>query len=970
MQIARPVTFLTKRIPFFLILAGLGISVFGAAPNLFGFNHSGGFGPNQLSVVSGGSVIFLTGILFFLPRSVRMIGDWLFLAFGVAASAFAADLFIVQGLPGFAPKLILVFSVLLCTAIWYYRPDADSARELDKISGTVQLPVKVDLAGTFEFISLVLQLILMLLLIQQFKLENQAFYNNIIPLVFFAFLIHSVFPQKLRLPFFLGISITAILGLLGLQNGLWLIGAGLCLLIITRLPIPFWGRVILLLLAAGLLTLLRIEVLPAPWSQAIWPVFGSIFMFRLIVYMYDLKHSKENPGFFSTLSYFFLLPNVVFPLFPVIDFAAFRKTYYNEKAYTIYQSGIRWMFWGAVHLILYRAVNYYFVLSPESVTNGFELYRFIVSNLVLLLRISGQFHMIIGILHLFGFNLPRTMHEYFLSSSYTDLWRRANIYWKDFMLKVFYYPVYFMLRKLGPTGQLVIATFFVFVVTWFLHAYQWFWLRGSFLLTAPDVAYWAIFGMLVLFNILYETKHGRKRSLGKVKVTFRMFLVKVLATTGTFLSLAVLWSLWTSSSIPDWFSLWSVLFRDPGSLAQFFFLVIATLLVFGVIIWIKEKNWSVAFPGKQTFVKYALGNGAFISIVFLIGNPMIYSHFGGKVQQILSDLTTARLSDRDAQLLVKGYYEDLLGVDRFNTDLWDIYNKRPTDWPAIQETEAGRETRDFFIVELVPSTAIEFHGSDFSINQWGFRDKEYKQAAPEDTFRVVLLGPSFVMGSGVSNDETFEAVLEERLNSENMGTVYSEYEILNFGMAGYSALQELWAYESRALSFRPQAAFYVAHQLETDILVRNLADRAVRGAELPYEHLVDVINRAGVRTGMSSEEAERRLQPFGAELVAWTYQRFVQISQENDVLPVWVFLPTLEASVDLEIAQELEEEAVTAGFKIVSLADVYQGKDIRSLIVADWDYHPNQEGHKMVAVRLYQEILSTPELSQAFGIKQ
>ncbi len=66
---------------------------------------------------------------------------------------------------------------------------------------------------------------------------------------------------------------------------------------------------------------------------------------------------------------------------------------------------------------------------------------------------SGQFHIIVGMLHLFGFNLPETHHSYFLASSFTDFWRRINIYWKDFMMKIFFYPAYFALSKRGADGR-------------------------------------------------------------------------------------------------------------------------------------------------------------------------------------------------------------------------------------------------------------------------------------------------------------------------------------------------------------------------------------------------------------------------------------------------------------------------------------------------------------------------------------
>ena len=44
-----------------------------------------------------------------------------------------------------------------------------------------------------------------------------------------------------------------------------------------------------------------------------------------------------------------------------------------------------------------------------------------------------------------------------LASSFTDFWRRINIYWKDFMLKVFYYPAVFRLKKLGATNAIIDA---------------------------------------------------------------------------------------------------------------------------------------------------------------------------------------------------------------------------------------------------------------------------------------------------------------------------------------------------------------------------------------------------------------------------------------------------------------------------------------------------------------------------------
>jgi D-alanyl-lipoteichoic acid acyltransferase DltB (MBOAT superfamily) len=252
-----------------------------------------------------------------------------------------------------------------------------------------------------------------------------------------------------------------------------------------------------------------------------------------------------------------MLPNVCFPLFPVVDYKTFRRNYYNDDSYRIYQTGVRWMVRGTVHLILYRLVYYHLVLSPAEVMDLRDLGQYMLANFFLYLRVSGQFHLIVGMLHLFGFHLPETHHRYYLASSFTDFWRRINIYWKDFMMKVFYYPAFFKLRGLGNNNALVLSTLFVFLVTWFLHSYQWFWLRGSFLAARQDIFFWGVLALLVVANSLHEARHGRKRSLTKSARSSSISITRALTTAGTFVIICLLWSIWTSNSFWEWRTLWT-----------------------------------------------------------------------------------------------------------------------------------------------------------------------------------------------------------------------------------------------------------------------------------------------------------------------------------------------------------------------------------------------------------------------------
>ncbi len=98
-----------------------------------------------------------------------------------------------------------------------------------------------------------------------------------------------------------------------------------------------------------------------------------------------------------TLAYFFMLPNACFPLFPVVDSSTFRRNYFDDDAYAIYQRGIDWMVRGVIHLLLYRYVYYNLALGAVGgAPDRADLIQYIVANFLLYLRVSGLFHLVVG----------------------------------------------------------------------------------------------------------------------------------------------------------------------------------------------------------------------------------------------------------------------------------------------------------------------------------------------------------------------------------------------------------------------------------------------------------------------------------------------------------------------------------------------------------------------------------------------
>src|SRR5690606_19467558 len=158
-------------------------------------------------------------------------------------------------------------------------------------------------------------------------------------------------------------------------------------------------------------------------------------------------------------------------------------------------------------------------------------------------------------LHLFGWNLPETNHQYYLAESFTDYWRRVNIYWKDFTLGTVFNPVALRLRRTGTVWAVVIGSMAAFVVTWALHGYQTFWLTGELRFSLQDALFWGTLGALVMLNAGREARRPARKLL-KALPTWREAVVTAARTSGVFAVLCVLWSLWSAESLQRWLALW------------------------------------------------------------------------------------------------------------------------------------------------------------------------------------------------------------------------------------------------------------------------------------------------------------------------------------------------------------------------------------------------------------------------------
>jgi hypothetical protein len=813
-----------------------------------------------------------------------------------------------------------------------------------------------------------------------YQIEGGETLIKVMALAVGGFVVSAVLPLAVRLPFFVLLSAAGVFVVFGWIDGAWLLGVGLTLIGICHLPIPVWVRG-LIMIAVGIgMGFLRAGYAPVPWAGAVWPILASMFMFRVVLYLKSqaLKGEKSAPtpeqlqGPWSTLAYFFMLPNVVFPLYPVVDHQTFVRNRFDRPDTEIYQTGVQWIVRGVMHLVLYRIVYLTVLGDPADVQTLGDLAQYMLGTFALYLRVSGQFHLIVGLLYLFGFRLPETHKMYYLSHSFTELWRRINIFWTEFMMKTVFYPVYFKVKHLKPTTAMALSTAAVFVVTWALHSYQWFWLRGETFLTLPDALFWTILGALVVYGGIKELKAPKKIQARTTGWSGRQAFKAV----RTFLIFCTLWSLWSAESLNQW--LWMLGAASDVDLKG----IILIGLMLGIIALLGGHDWNAKKPANAPESKWAVLASprvravATLVMLVMLAQPAISNLLPAVAAESLATVRGQQLSSKDAALKHRGYYEQLDGRNQLvaHEAAQDAQEHDRARWQRLNDMGVVRETRDELVRDLIPSRNLEWNGEKFSTNSFGMRDREYPVEKPADTVRIALLGPSHVMGNGVGDDETFDNVLEKRLQAEGR-----RVEILNFAVEGYSLPQEVAMLEQKARQFQPDITIltvfhpcttmteqYLLRTVYGDIPIADpkthailaeagLVDVDLGRVPLPYTQLRSLAGKLGITTAMPQGEADWRVRRVGVPVTARSIERFAELSRSMNAKPLALVLNAVVdgGPTDVPYATEL----AAARVPVMDLSHIYPPGRHDSLRVRPWDDHPNAEAHRLIADEIYRQIL-------------
>jgi len=116
------------------------------------------------------------------------------------------------------------------------------------------------------------------------------------------------------------------------------------------------------------------------------------------------------------------------------------------------------------------------------------------------------------------------------------------------------------------------------------------------------------------------------------------------------------------------------------------------------------------------------------------------------------------------------------------------------------------------------------------INSAGLRDREHPKAKPPGTFRIAVIGDSYAEALQVPVEDTFWAVMEQRLRGCQK-FAGKNIEVINFGVSGYGTAQELITLRRRVWDYSPDMVL-VAVTTNNDITDNSRALKKTN--EIPY----------------------------------------------------------------------------------------------------------------------------------------
>jgi hypothetical protein len=278
--------------------------------------------------------------------------------------------------------------------------------------------------------------------------------------------------------------------------------------------------------------------------------------------------------------------------------------------------------------------------------------------------------------------------------------------------------------------------------------------------------------------------------------------------------------------------------------------------------------------------------------------------------------------------------------------------------------QAAEELEIYY--ELKPDLDVLFKGERLVTNSEGLADQEYSREKPAGVYRIAVVGSSWSMATGVTTEETYHAVLEERLQKQ-LST--NKVEVINFAVEYYGLGEIVGTVRHKVLPYNP------------DMILIALAPSTP--AIKWQEHTEPFTKADTIAPFLQSYLISAMPGPLGRYLYGGTQRPAVVENGGGHMMQVIRAIQeiselTREESIDVAIVfftyDKFNEQAISAvakrsekyDFRFVhaNLKTEAREKNIKEDIIVSMDTHPNKIGHTLIAEKLNRELWPVKSINQ------
>ncbi len=167
------------------------------------------------------------------------------------------------------------------------------------------------------------------------------------------------------------------------------------------------------------------------------------------------------------------------------------------------------------------------------------------------------------------------------------------------------------------------------------------------------------------------------------------------------------------------------------------------------------------------------------------------------------------------------------------------------------------------------------------VNSFGFHDKEFLSFKPSNTYRIAVIGDSYVEALQVPLEKTFHKLLEKKLNENRL--IEKTIEVYSFGHSGNGTLLNLQYLKKVADKFKPDLiinCFLIGNDFRDDSC--NLTDIYVKqtGDDVVYTKPCAILDEDnGIKIHLSKKNVSSLEKNFlltlasKSSFLVWLYER-------------------------------------------------------------------------------------------------